>query len=237
VTDSTPRTLLSFIYNTTGLAAYRREMHLDMRDAFKRFGISDGAVRDACYEIEEAAYEMRTFSTDRLARKPTNLAYWRAARAKMFESTRVLFGILSEDLAFRVVNPPSNDATAAAPAVEFQPDRYASLAREGEKVVVRDFDGDLREPYLLLDYLYFFFHYPQLQAQILASKGLEAALDELNANPAGKARELAAKAKGALQALAAGQRASKSADIRAFTDDVCAALAQEYCDRASQKCW
>ncbi|HET9931532.1 MAG TPA: hypothetical protein VFQ35_12620 [Polyangiaceae bacterium] len=239
-----PRGLLSFIRNTTGVAAYRDEMHVDMRAAFERFGITDGAVQAVCFDVERAAYEIRRSSDDRFGRHASPFAASRhsAARKLMAESSLALFRELSNDLSVRLLAreelapgldlahevrkdaPPSGVVRGEGP-IELHAERIEVVA-----------ERELGEAPLLLDIVYYFFHFPSTRAPLLSSHALERAVDAI-AQKSGE-RNLYAQVHEGLTALDHYLRAGEPASrVSSLVERLCELLAVEYDDRASCYCW
>ena len=238
-----PKGLLSFVRNTTGAAAYRDEMHVDMRSAFERFGIVDGGVQGVCFEVERAAYEIRRSSDDRFGRHASPLAAARHADARklMRDSSAALFRELASDLTVRLLAREELGAGVDL-AHELRKDPLVGVIRgdgpielNGDRVSVLD-SRELDEAPLLLDLVYYFFHFPSTRTPLLQSRALEHAVDAI-AQKNGE-RNLYAEVRDALAVLdrylASGEPAPR---VGPLVTRLCELLAVEYDDRASCYCW
>jgi hypothetical protein len=243
VSQRKPKGLLSFVRNTTGTAAYRDEMHVDMRSAFERFEIVDGTVQGVCFEVERAAYEIRRSSDDRFGRHASPLAAARHADARklMRDSSVALFRELGSDLTARLLAREDLGAGVDL-AHELRKDPPLGVIRgdgpielNGDRVSVLD-SRELGEAPLLLDIVYYFFHFPSTRAPLLQSRALERAVDAI-AQKNGE-RDLCAEVRDALAVLdrflASGEPAPRVGPI---VTRLCELLAVEYDDRASCYCW
>lgn len=192
---SKPETLLSFIYNTTCVPAYRTEMHMDMRRAFERLKVVDGAAQDACFEIEKAAYELRTSSSGVAASQPVNVANYAAAKARMAQAAPALFSELVGQIVAMVV--AKADFSAVAP-LEREIDVNAFSPQVGQEIVgagpiafpewptlavADNSEAPGSRHHLLLAFAYYFFHYKSARAAIIKNKmiGFERAARSLAA--------------------------------------------------------
>lgn len=238
-----PKGLLSFIRNTTGAAAYRDEMHVDMRTAFDRFGVVDGVVQGVCFDVEKAAYEIRRSSQDRFGKLASPLAAARhtAARQLMAESSRALFRELARELTQRLL--AGEDLSAGLDlASELCKDPPAGVVRgdgpielHAGRVHVLD-ERELGEAPLLLDILYYYFHFPETRASLRQSHALRAAVEAI-AQKSGEER-LHAEVEEALEELERFMAKQESAKrVALLVDRLAELLAIEYDDRASCYCW
>lgn len=238
-----PKGLLSFIRNTTGVAAFRDEMHVDMRVAFERFGVVDGSVQGVCFDVERAAYEIRKSSQDRFGKRSAPLAAARhaAARQLMIDSSRALFRELARDLTARLLagedlngglslareickDPPADGVRGEGP-IELRGDAITVLeARE------------LGEAPLLLDILYYYFHFPETRGPLRQSRALARALEAI-AQKSGSERLHAEVVEGLAELdrfMTTKGSPSRIAPLVARLGEL---LAIEYDDRASCYCW
>lgn len=244
-----PKGLLSFIRNTTSVAAYRDEMHVDMRTGFERFEIRNGAVQRTCFDVEEAAYSIRRASVDRFGRQAMILRQddLAAARTRMAQSSQALFAELATDLAPRVQAREDfnqglklereirKEAPEAGPRVE---GLGPVVVLDGPPRVEIKAHDELGEDPLLLDLLYYFFHFPSTRDALLKSAALSNAL---------RAIDLAKHGQGSMQpaldALAGikqhldGTSVQSAEVISGWVNGLCALLAFEYQDRAYPICW
>ena len=239
-----PKGLLSFIRNTTGVAAYRDEMHVDMRTGFDRFDVVDGAVQEVCFAVEQAAYEIRRNSHDRFGRAalPLRVARHAAARQLMADSSRKLFEKLAIDLGQRV-QAREDFGQGIELGQEIRKDA-TSLPVRGEGPVEVTANGvsvlptrELGEAPLLLDILYYFVHFPDTRAALLRSQALERAVAAID-NARG-ARDSLAETRSALGYIARylEQAEGSPQQVQRAVTDLCEMLAVEYDDRASCFCW
>jgi hypothetical protein len=244
---SKPITLLSFICNTTGTPAYRTEMHMDMRRAFQRFAVDNGTAQGACFEIERAAYDLRTSSSDAFALVPANGALYADADARMRAAPRILFNELVNEIVAMVLNPSAfvdlND--------ELDPNRKPDVVIKGFGPISRNADsGGLLvsdnigtkaapKPHLLLDYVYYFFHFKEARAAILKDmSGVERAADAI----AQSSGAIPAEVIQTLQKLGSMMDSTSStsvteAAVRPLAQILCNHLASEYEGRGWRKCW
>jgi hypothetical protein len=112
MTFSKPRSLLSFIYNTTMVPNYRTEMHMDMRRAFERFGVTNGVAQAACFDIEQATYGFRTTTSDVAAKIVINGADYDSAKALIEKAAPVLFKEVADELVTFVLEKRDDEELA-----------------------------------------------------------------------------------------------------------------------------
>ncbi|HVJ20741.1 MAG TPA: hypothetical protein VM686_35265 [Polyangiaceae bacterium] len=97
---TTPRTALSQLYHST-IPAYRDEMHLDMEDGHRRFGIaeSDKDWRDAVAEVDVAAFKVRDAAK----------ANKTGPKDELSKASEKLFGLLDPILAAEIRGGAAGD--------------------------------------------------------------------------------------------------------------------------------
>jgi hypothetical protein len=228
--SSKPISLLSFIYNTTGSPAYRTEMHVDMVDAFNRFRIEDKDTRTACFEIEKAAYELRIASSDAAARTPSSPTLYKQGLDNIQTSSRKLFHKLKEELVLMVQRerPPAVPLEREIdPTAQHRETVSGSgpVSLAGGQVQILE-----APPFLVLDYVYYFFHFPDLRNEIVKARGVATALSKV----AGASGDVLS----ALGRLAAAMNRTGSSDqVAGDVGVLCDCLALEYQDRGWRKCW
>jgi len=160
-------------------------MHMDMRRAFQRFAIDNGTAEGACFEIERAAYDLRTSSSDAFALVPHNVPLYASAQVRMSNAPRILFEELESEIVAMVLNPTTfgdlnaevdPNGQSEAGITGFGP---ISINRGGASVAVSDNNGTTDQPplrHLLLDYVYYFFHFKAARVAISAdTSGVERA--------------------------------------------------------------
>lgn len=224
MTYTKPHSMLSFIYNTTGIGSFRGEMHADMRLAFERFELLDGAAQNACFGIEKAAYTLRTVCADAEACKPSDQKRFDQAKQEMKSASEALFKQLSIELTTMI------SAGGTQLAGDFPSEQLTGLR------LVQSANGvqiESTSKTLLLDYVYWLVHFPQLSAALLhPNNGMERVLQKLP-NPL--------KIKQAIVAIATAldnpQRAPTYANLRPEVDTLCEALAFEYSMWGWLVCW
>lgn len=238
-----PQGLLSFVRNTTGAAAYRDEMHVDMRTAFERFGIVDGRVQGVCFDVERAAYEIRRSSDDRFGRhaSPLSAARHTAARKLMADSSAALFRELASDLTLRLLAREdlgagldlAHEICKDPPVGVVRGDGPIELNAAGVSVLDA---RELGEAPLLLDIVYYFFHFPITRAPLLQSRALGRAVQAIE-QKSGE-QNLHAEVRDALAVLdryaTSGEPSSR---VGPLVTRLCELMAIEYDDRASCYCW
>ncbi len=194
-----PKGLLSFVYNATGVPAYRTEMHLSMTEGFKRFAVTDPLDHAACFAVERAAYERRVIakghvdgelprplrqgggaSRTRNQSLATNRAELTKAAEDLFDRVGKQLILGAEPHGFQDLRSEIDPgAPAGTRAVGFGPVR---LTEKDVVEAVPDFG-------LLLGYVYYIVHFPDTRPSILnafAGHPLRCLLvelvDELNKN-------------------------------------------------------
>jgi hypothetical protein len=229
MTHSKPRNMLSFIYNTTGIGGYRTEMHADMRLAFERFELMDGSAQAACFRIEKAAYDMREASRDAEAKQPIDLPRYVRAETEMKLASQELFKQLSIELTNMVIDG-APQPLSGWPSEQLSGLRL--LERRGDKLTIVPTSRTL-----LLDYVYWLVHFPQLRAALLdPAHGIDKVLTQL----CGDADSVQA-IKQSLNTITAQLDAPKGpatySDVRAQVNTLCEALALEYSSQGWLVCW
>jgi hypothetical protein len=228
---SKPITLLSFIYNTTGSPAYRTEMHMDMGVAFDRFKVTDAQTRESCFKVEKAAYELRVFSSDAKASIPIDGERYRKAGSDLKVSVADLFAALEKELGNFVRERNYDEPNLGR---EIDPTRtgqpvvgFGTVVLVPEEVKVAPNGW-----HLLLDYVYYFFHFRRARAAIrLDTAGVVAALKKI-----GEADRADAVVR-ALFRVGEVLDGRDNPDVDAEIGIICDALAREYEDRGWLTCW
>ena len=196
MTFSKPRSLLSFVYNTTMIPNYRTEMHMDMRRAFERFGVTNGVAQAACFDIEQATYGFRTTTNDVAAKIVINGSDYDSAKALIEKAAPVLFKEVAGELVTFVLekrddealaplareisptSPPAADKmgfgplailTASSGALELvRPAPGPDGAKSGVMAGMAAMAaGNAPTNYPFLSYAYYFFHYRAARTAIL----------------------------------------------------------------------
>jgi hypothetical protein len=248
-----PHTLLSFVCNTTGTPAYRTEMHMDMRRAFQRFEVNNGAAEASCFEIERAAYDIRVSSADAFELVPLNGTLYADAQDRMRHAPRVLFEELTNEIVAMVLDPSAfgdlgveldPDAQPAAGITGFGPISITANA----SVAVSDNGAGTNPPtvpYLLLEYVYYFFHFKDARAAIMNdTSGIERAADAIEQSFGPIPRSSNGKPE-VLQTLlslgtmmdATARSAVTEVAVRPLALALCTLLASEYSVRGHKRCW
>jgi hypothetical protein len=256
-TLSKPKTLLSFIYNTTVVPNYRTEMHMDMRRSFERFKVTDGATQAACFQIEEAAYWFRQATSDVEAKQIINQTLYEDAQRTMVAGTEALFAQLETELAWMVLHKPEFETQAplereinvngadGQERIGFGP--VALPPASGVRMVKPMAEAGAGAPrprmgarpgaapwYPFLSYVYYFFHYKEVRAELRRNPlDLEQALAPLSGalKPAADASRLpvldALLALG--ESMDSGTRSKATpSDIRGNVKELCDVLSLEY---------
>ncbi|HXJ19724.1 MAG TPA: hypothetical protein VMT03_05775 [Polyangia bacterium] len=261
---SKPRSLLSFIYNTTMVPSYRTEMHMDMRRAFERFGVTNGVAQAACFNIEQATYGFRTTTDDVAAKRVINGAKYDAAKALIAEAAPILFKEVADELVRFAVEKRDDEAVAPlageisptsaprAPKTGFGP--LSIPAAEGSPTLTRPdpagvgtamgvmAGGISPTNYPFLSYGYYFFHYRAARAAILAdpSGSIEAVKTLAGlVGPAGEVEGYLAVHKAFLRLgeVMNAKEAVSAAAARELIVPVCRLLATEYETVDCLYCW
>lgn len=242
---SKPNTLLSFVCNATGVPGYRTEMHMDMRRSFERFQVDNGVAQGACFELERAAYDLRLSTSDPAMVVPINGGLYAAGRARAEEASPVLFKEVADEIVGMVVNATNFDGLSA----EIDPNGVPGTAISGFGPITIGADGVVavaQNPRrdILLEYLYYFFHFKEARAAIMRDmSGVARAADKIDLffqiprDSAGNPQVL-----GALQKLGALMDAPvrtgvTDAAVRPLALEVCGLLALEYAQIDIPICW
>lgn len=167
MTSSKPKTLLSFVHNTTDISAYRDEMHSDLRASFERFGIVDPEVHSAWLRLNQAVQELRESSADPSFQTPTDVSKHSAGLAKLRVATGEIFEAIGRELEELVL--PKEDFTDEL-QLDLEGEGSIAIDDVGTLVVVPT--RKLGEPRLLLDFVYYFFHFPETRSVIMGNQAL-----------------------------------------------------------------
>lgn len=228
-----PHSLLSFIYNTTIDPPYRLEMHSDMETSFERFGVKTSSTKTSCYEVEQAAYWLRNSSNDVEASGKVNGNENENGKQQMGASAKVLFGDLAVELGPRIAQSKNGSilGTPLSLALALDPRAPANGPAEAPwspMGVTKDGDVAVKTGGLLLEYFYFFCHFPAARKTIVANMQV---LTAAFGNPTAVAS--------ALKDLdvALDNPAASAGLIQPAVDVVCEELAVEYETQGWPRCW
>lgn len=208
---------LSLVTLSTSAPAYRREAHEDLEDSFERFGVVDGRVKEACRELERAAFELRR-NAKWAAPDDDQVSDWRDHRARRDSARRLqeacsrLFVALQPEVRrFLTENKTDPNAWERSSLAPFSPLRrsfldvvHASLHGRAEpEALARDAAHSLARPWLNAD---------STASYLVAFQALQ-------------------------QQLAIRSQARDPAAIDAFLGDILDALAHEYHRFTWRVCW